>query len=99
MHPGQFDDPGNVKIRAQGAFIFTDQIGFICGGPESAVGVFVGVDRDCGESQVMAGPENTHGDFSAVGHQDLFEIFAHKLPPVFVYFAYFIYHIPIYTGF
>ena len=87
MHPGQFDDPGNVKIRAQGAFIFTDQIGFICGGPESAVGVFVGVDRDCGESQVMAGPENTHGDFSAVGHQDLFEIFAHKLPPVFVCFC------------
>ena len=75
---GQGDDPGDVQIGTQGADVLADQVGLIGRGAEETVGIFVGVDGNGLQSQVMAGPEDAHGDLTAVGHQDLFECLAHR---------------------
>ena len=73
----QLDDAGNIQVGAQGALVFSDQIGLIRGGAEEAVYILVGVDGNGLEAQVVTGPEDSHGDLAPVGHQDLFECLAH----------------------
>ena len=73
MPLSDFNDAGNIQISAQGAEILTDQIGLIGSGTEDAVCILFGVNCNRLNVQIMAGPEHTHGDFAAVGHQDFFE--------------------------
>ena len=73
----QLDDPGDVQRGAQGALVLSDQIGLVRGGAEEAVYVLIGVDGNGLEAQVVAGPEDPHGDLAPVGDQDLLECLAH----------------------
>ena len=77
----QLDDPRDVQIRAQRAFILADQIGFVRRRAEQSVHILVGIDGDGLHAQIVARAEHTHGDLAAVRHQHLFELFAHGLPP------------------
>ena len=81
---GQLDNPGNIQIGAQGALVLADEIGLVGSGSEHAVHVLVGVDGNGLQTQIVAGPENPHGDFAAVGHQHLFERSAHRTPPLMI---------------
>ena len=74
---GQLDDPGNIQVSPKGTFIFSDQVGLVRRRTEHAVGILLGVNGDGTDSQVMAGPENTHGNLSPVGNQNFFEFFTH----------------------
>ena len=80
----QLDDLGNIQIGAQRALVLTDQIGFIRSGTEDTIGIFVGVNGDGLESQVVAGPENAHGNLAPVCHQNFFKFPTHGVRSSFL---------------
>ena len=79
---GQMDDAGNIQISAQRAFVLTNQVGLVGRCAEQAVSIFIGIDGDGLQAQIVAGTENTHGDLAAVGYQHLLKRSAHVgVPP------------------
>ena len=75
---GQLDDARDIQIGPQRALVLADQVGLVGGRAEQAIGILIGVDGDGLQAQVMAGPENAHGNLAPVGDQHLFEHFAHN---------------------
>ena len=59
------------KWRINWALVFTDEIGLICVSTELAAGILVGVHCHGMKPQVIAGPENSNGNFAAVCSQNL----------------------------
>ena len=67
----QVDNRRNVQIGTHGALVFTDEIGLIRVSTELAAGILVGVHCHGMKPQVIAGPENSNGNFAAVCSQNL----------------------------
>ena len=71
----QVDNRRNVQISANRALIFANEIGFVCMGTELTAGILVGVHCHGMESQVIACPENSNGNFTTVCSQNLIKGF------------------------
>ena len=70
---GKANDPVDIQIGPQRAFILANEIGLIRRCAEQTVCIFIGVDRYGLQPQIVAGPEDPHGNLAPVCHQDLFE--------------------------
>ena len=68
-HLGSRDQPGNVQI-AVGAGGLADADGAIGKLQVRRVAVGLGIDRDHLDAQLLAGPNDSQGDFTTVRHQD-----------------------------
>ena len=74
---GKANDPVDIQIGPQRAFILANEIGLIRRCAEQTVCIFIGVDRYGLQPQIVAGPEDPHGNLAPVCHQDLFEYSFH----------------------
>ena len=81
---GQADDAVNIQIRTQRALILPNGIRLVSSRAEQAVCIFIGVNGNGLQVQIMAGPENAHSDLAAVRDQHLFEHSAHKVSSSFI---------------
>ena len=73
VHDSKLDDPGNVQISAQRAFVLTDQVRLVRCRTESRIGILIGIDRDRLQSEIVTGAEDAHRDLTAVCNQDFFK--------------------------
>ena len=69
------DDGRDIQV-AVGAGSRADADGLIGKADMQRVFVGLGVDRDGADIHLLAGPDNAHGDFPAVGYQDFGETLA-----------------------
>ena len=69
---GRADHRVNIQVAAR-ALGGTDADGFVGEARVQAVAVGFGVDRHGADAQVLAGADDAHGDFAAVGDQDFFK--------------------------
>ena len=69
--PGQGDDAGDVEVGADRLAGLADAVGLV--GLEAVQGeaVFVRVDGDGADAQLVGGAEDADGDFAAIGDQQL----------------------------
>ena len=69
--PGQGDDAGDVEIGADRLAGLADAVGLV--GLEAVQGeaVFVRIDGDRADAQLVGGAEDANGDLAAVGDQQL----------------------------
>ena len=70
----------HIRMEMDGEVVEDDFLfGAICNstGAEDAVRIFVGIDGDGLQAQVVTGPEDPHGDLAPVCHQYLFKGSAH----------------------
>ena len=74
MHDRQLDDPGDVQISAERAFILADQVRLIRCRTESRVSILIGIDRNSLQAKIVTGAEDTHRDLTAVCNQDFFKL-------------------------
>ncbi len=66
---GQRDQHGNIQVRLDRLAGVADQIGFIRLQPVQSEAVFVGINADGPDAQLMAGPEDSDGNFAAIGNE------------------------------
>ena len=69
---GHVDDAGDVEVRAQGLAGRADAVGLVGLEAVQSEAVFVSVNRDGANAQLMRGAEDANGDFAAVGNHQLF---------------------------
>ena len=79
---GKVDDPRDVQIRCQRAFVLADQVGLVRAGAVQAVGIFLRIDGHRAQAQIIACAENAQRDLTAVRHQYLLELTNFQLASV-----------------
>ena len=72
---GNFNNTFDVQISINRTFIFFQLIGFICFGTEESIAVFLGIDTDGCNTQLIQSTINTDCDFTAVSDENTFEWF------------------------
>ena len=77
----------NIKICIDWSFIRIQGIGFVCFGTEKSVSVFLRINADCHNSELIECAEYSNGDFPTVRHQNFLELFHCLLPLFFYWFA------------
>ena len=70
----QVNDPRDVQIRCQRAFVFADQVGLVRARAVQAVCILLRIDGYCAQVQVIARAENAQRDLPAVGDQHLVKL-------------------------
>src|SRR5215471_307496 len=71
MARGQSDDRFDIKVRSNRLARLSDQVRFVRLKSMQRVAIFVGVDGDGADAQLMRRTEHPDGNFAAVGHQQL----------------------------
>ena len=84
---GNFNNALDVQISINRTFIFFQLIGFVCFGTEKSVSVFLRINADCHNSELIERAEYSNGDFPTVRHQNFLELFHCLLPLFFYWFA------------
>ena len=79
---GKVDDSRDVQIRCQRAFVLADQVGLVRARAVQAVGIFLRIDGNRAQAQIIARAENAQRDLTAVRHQYLLELTNFQLASV-----------------
>ena len=79
---GEVDDSGDVQIRCQRALVFADQVGLVRARAVQAVGIFLRIDGNRAQAQIIACAENAQRDLPTVGNQYLSEFTNFQLASV-----------------
>ena len=72
---GNFNNALDVQISINRTFIFFQLIGFVCFGTEEGIAVFLGINTDGCNTQLIQSTINTNGDFASVSDENTFEWF------------------------
>ena len=72
---GNFNNTFDVQISINRTFIFFQLIGFVCFGTEEGIAVFLGINTDGCNTQLIQSTINTDCDFTAVSDENTFEWF------------------------
>ena len=79
---GNFNDRVNIEVWFERIIILTDLvslIGLVTVGRET---IFSGVYADSAYAQLGGCPQDSYGDFTAVGDEDFVDISAHESIPI-----------------
>ena len=76
--PGDGDDAVDVEIRADRLAGLADLIGFVGLEAVQGVAIFVRVDGDRADAQLVGRAKHADGDFAAIGDQQLANSLCHK---------------------
>ena len=72
---GNFNNALDIQISINRTFIFFQLIGFVCFGTEEGIAVFLGINTDGCNTQLIQSTINTDGDFASVSDENTFEWF------------------------
>lgn len=77
---GQRDDRVDIEVSLHGTFAAADQVGFVGFEAMQAEAIFLRVDGDGAELELVGGAENADGDLASIEREEFFHepsIFAH----------------------